>query len=144
MRLLLAAAIAAFAVVGGTPHVVARTAGGDQVAELRLPASGRFALDYLHSYYRRPARETFRATDDGAFELVAVSSPSPAVIDYYELAGERRLRDGVWTLRPARPARFEALALAATATGRRTLVAGGRRAPLYGAGDVHVRVTVER
>ena len=142
MKLLLAAALGAMALAGGTPHVVARTADGDVVADLRLPASGAFALDYRHSYYRQPARETFRATGDG-FELVAISSPSQAVLDYYEIDGARERRGGVWTVRPVRPARFETMALAATAVGRRTLVAGGDRAPLYG-GDVHVRLAVER
>ena len=143
MKLLLAAAVGALALTGGSPHVVARTSGGDVVADLRLPASGAFALEYRHSYYRRPARETFRATA-GGFELVAISSPSEAVLDYYEIEGERERRGGRWTLRPARPAQFETMALAATATGRRTLVAGGRRVPLYGAGDVHLRLEVER
>jgi hypothetical protein len=143
MKLLLVAAVATFALVGGSPHVVARTAGGDEVADLRLPPSGTFALEYLHSYYRQPARETFRVRDDGAFELVAVSSPSQAVLDYYEIEGARRSRDGVWTLRPDRPARFDGMALAASTVGRRTLVAGTNRAPLYG-GDVHLRIEVER
>ena len=143
MKVLLAMALGALAVTGGSPHVVARTAGGDAVAELRLPPSGQFALEYRHSYYRQPARETFRASGDG-FQLVAVSSPSEAVLDYYEIEGTRSRRDGVWTLRPARPARFDELALAATAVGRRTLVAGDRRVPLYGGDDVHVRLGVER
>jgi Domain of unknown function (DUF1850) len=143
MKLLLALAIGALAVSGGSPHVVARTAGDDVVAELRLPASGEFALEYRHSYYRQPARETFRATGDG-FELVAISSPSEAVLDYYEIEGTRSRRGGVWTLRPARSARFEEMALAATGVGRRTLVAGDRRAPLYESGDVHLRLGVER
>jgi hypothetical protein len=142
MRLLLAAVVGAMAVTGGTPHVVARTADGDVLADLRLPASEAFALEYRHSYYRRPARETFRATDDG-FELVAISSPSEAVLDYYEIEGARERRGGRWTLRPARPARFDRMALAATETGRRTLVAGERRVPLYG-GDVHLWLEVER
>lgn len=142
MRLLLAAAVAAFALVGGPPHVVARTADGDEVAELRVPPSGTFALEYLHSYYRRPARETFKLRDDGSFELVAISSPSEAVLDYYEIDGARRSSGGVWTLRPSRPARFDGMALAATATGRRTLVAGDDRAPLFG-GDVHLWIEVE-
>jgi len=143
MKLLLAAAIGALALSGGSPHIVARTGDGERVAELRLPASGTFALDYRHSYYRRPARETFRAAPDGSFELIAVSSPSEAVLDYYEIEGARARRGGEWTLRPARPARFETLPLAATEVGRRTLVAGGRRAPLYG-GEVHLTLAVER
>jgi Domain of unknown function (DUF1850) len=140
VRLLLAAAVAAMALSGGQPHVVARTADGAKVAELRVAST--FALEYRHSYYRRPARETFRVLPDGAFELIAVSSPSAAVLDCYEIEGARARRGGWWTLRPARPARFDELALAATAVGRRTLVAGARRAPLYG-GPVHLRIAVE-
>jgi hypothetical protein len=130
------------AMTGGSPHVVASDAEG-VVADLRLPASGTFALEYRHSYYRVPARETFRAADDG-FELVAISSRSEAVLDYYEIEGSRSRRGGLWTLRAARPARFERMALAATDTGRRTLVAGERRAPLYGGDDVHLWLEVER
>ena len=142
MKLLLAAALGALALSGGSPHIVARDRAGAAVADLRLPASGTFALDYRHSYYRRPARETFRVTGDG-FELIAVSSPSEAVLDYYEIEGTRERRGGVWTLRPERRARFERMALAATTVGRRTLVAGDRRVPLYG-GDVRLRLGVER
>jgi hypothetical protein len=142
VKLLLIAALGAMAVTGGSPHVVARDGDG-VVADLRLPGSGAFALEYRHSYYRVPARETFRATDDG-FELVGISSPSEAVLDYYEIEGSRSRRGGEWTLRPARPARFERMALAATDTGRRTLVAGDRRVPLYGGDDVHLRLEVER
>ena len=140
MKLLLAAALSSLAVVGGPPHVVARAADGAQVAA--LPVAGTFALEYRHSYYREPARETFRVREDGDFELAAISSPSEAVLDYYEIEGERSRRDGWWTLRPAHPARFGEMALAATAVGRRTLVSGTRRAPLYG-GDVHLRIAVE-
>jgi Domain of unknown function (DUF1850) len=142
VKLLLAAALGAMAMTGGSPQVVARGADG-VVADLRVPASGTFALEYRHSYYRVPARETFRVTDDG-FELVAISSRSEAVLDYYEIEGARSRQAGVWTLRPARPAQFEQMALAATQTGRRTLVAADRRVPLYGGDDVHLRLEVER
>jgi hypothetical protein len=140
VKVLLAAALGAMAVVGGPPHVVARTADGERVAELRV--TDTFALEYVHSYYREPARETFRVRDDGGFELVAIGSPSEAVLDYYEIEGTRARRNGWWTLRPARPARFDEMALAATDVGRRTLVVGDRRAPLYG-GPVHLRIAVE-
>jgi hypothetical protein len=143
VKLLLIAALGAMAMTGGSPHVVARASDGDVVAELRLPSSGTFALEYRHSYYRVPARETFHVTGDG-FELVTISSPSEAVLDYYEIEGDRSRRGGQWALRPARPARFERMALAVTATGRRTLVAGDRRVPLFGGDDVHLRLAVER
>jgi Domain of unknown function (DUF1850) len=142
VKLLLAAALAALAVSGGgSPQVVARTADGETVAS--LPVGRGFALEYVHSYYRRPARETFRVVE-GGFELVAIASPSEAVLDYYEIEGSRARRGGWWTLRPARAPRFGTLALAATRVGRRTLVADGRRAPLYGGGDVHLRIGVEQ
>ena len=144
MKLLLTVALGALALSGGPPQVVARTTAGETVAQLTLPASRTFALEYRHSYYRRPARETFRARADGAFELVAISSPSEAVLDYYEIEGVRERRNGRWTLRPAHPARFDSMALAATRVGRRTLVAGGVKVPLYAAGDVHLRLVVER
>jgi hypothetical protein len=66
------------------------------------------------------------------------------VLDYYEIEGTRTRRAGWWTLKPARPARFEAMALAGTVTGRRTLVVGHERFPLYSAGGArHLRITVE-
>jgi hypothetical protein len=141
MRALLGIALAALPLAGGPPAVVARS-GSDEVARVALPPSRTFALEYRHSYYRQPARETFRAAPDGSFALVAVSSPSEAVLDYYEIEGQRERRGGVWTLHPAHPARFDDMALAATRVGRRTLVAGPRRVPLYG-GAVHLRLSVE-
>jgi hypothetical protein len=141
MKLLLGIVLAALPLAGGSPAVVAR-AGGDEIARVALPPSRTFALEYRHSYYRQPARETFRAAPDGSFKLIAVSSPSEAVLDYYEIEGRRERRGGVWTLHPARPARFDGMALAATDVGRRTLVAGSRRVPLYG-GPVHLRLSVE-
>ena len=129
---------------GQTPRVVAREHGGGAVADLRLPASGAFALAYRHSYYRKPAVERFRADADGSFRLVEIASPSQAVLDYYEAEGSRSRRGGWWTLRLARPARFGTMALAATAVGRRTLVAGAERVPLYGdAGARHLTIAVE-
>ncbi len=67
------------------------------------------------------------------------------MLDYYEIEGSRARRDGRWTLRPDARAQFrDGMALAATETGRRTLVAGARRVPLYGGSDVHLRLAVER
>ena len=126
---------------GGERTVVVRDDDGDVLVQARLPESGRFALEYRHSYYRVPAREEFRAGDSG-FRMVGVGSSSEAVLDYYELAGAKRL--GPWaTLAPAHPQRFDRLPLIATAKGRRTLAVGDRRYPLYGAAPRHLTIAVE-
>jgi hypothetical protein len=119
------------------PRVVVRDRDGDVVAAAALPADGRFALAFRHSVYRAPAEERFRALD-GGFVLERIASPSRRVLEYYELEG-RFTRDA---LIPAHPARFTTMALAATARGRRTLVVGGERIPLYRHG-VHLRIAVE-
>ena len=62
----------------GERTVVVRDDGGRVLVEARLPESGRFALEYRHSYYRVPARERFEARGDG-FRMVGVESPSEAV-----------------------------------------------------------------
>ena len=126
---LVLAAGAAAVQAGGPPRVVATDRDGRTVAE--LAADRGFALAYRHSYYRRPAVERFRVGDDNSFRLVEISSPSQAVLDYYEVEGRRSRRGGWWTLTLARPARFERMPLVATAVGRRTLVAEGRRVPLF-------------
>jgi hypothetical protein len=126
---------------GGGRSVVVHDEDGKVIAEARLPDSGRFALEYRHSYYKVAARETFSADDDG-FGLVEVASPSEAVLDYYELAGSKR-RDGWMRLVPDRPQHFERLPLIATPVGRRTLEVGGERYPLYGAAPRHVTIEVE-
>jgi hypothetical protein len=126
----------------GDPRVVVRDRGGATVARVGLPADGRFALAYRHSYYGAPAEERFVRDGDG-FRLEAVASPRAAVLDYYALEGARR-HEGRWkSLRPRRPARYRRLSLIATEVGRRTLVAGGRRVPLYAAEPRHLTIAVE-
>ena len=110
--------------------VVVADERGREVASVPLPPSGRFALQYRHSVYRAEVTETFAATDSG-FRLVAVASPSEAVLDYYELEG-RRVADQGGRLEPAATPRLASLPLVATEVGRRTLVVGDRRLPLFG------------
>ncbi len=144
--LLAAAALGVTGAAGaeGGPRVVALDRSGAEVAAAPLPADGRFALAYRHSVLHAPAEERFRSVGDGAFVLEAITSPSAGVLDYYEIEGRRTRSRGVWTLRVARPARFEGLALAATRVGRRTLVAGARRVPLFphDRPAAHLRVAV--
>jgi hypothetical protein len=121
-------------------------ADGRPVAARVLPAPGRFELRYRHSYYRAEAAESFVAGPDGGFRLVAVGSPSQAVLDYYGLAG-RTHREGGWLrLELRQPQRFEQLPLVATGLGRRTLVVGGQAVPLAppGGEPAHLMIAVER
>lgn len=125
----------------GGRSVVVRDEDGVVLAEARLPASGRFAIEYRHSYYGVPAREEFTA-DDSGFRMVEIASPNEGVLDYYELAGTKR-RNGWMRLTPARPRHFERLPLIATPVGRRTLEVGGRRYALYDGAPRHVTVEVK-
>jgi hypothetical protein len=120
---------------------VVRDGEGRTLVKAELPADGRFALEYRHSIYRVPAREEFRASG-GGFRMVAVESPSEAVLDYYAVAGAKT--PGRWmALALAEPRRFDRLPLIATATGRRTLEVAGRRYPLYAKAPRHLTIEVE-
>jgi hypothetical protein len=141
-----AAALLALAAVGPSGDeeraVVVRDEAGEEVVRAELPPSERFTLAYRHSYYGAPAHERFEAEGKG-FRLRSLASPSAAVLDYYALPG-RRTRSGRWVrLTPREQRRYERLPLIATAEGRRTLLVGGRRFPLYGSAARHLTITVE-
>ena len=146
--LALPAALLVGAVAGqeGGASVVVREQGGRVVREARLPDSGRFDLEYVHSRYGAPARERFVAEDGGeGFRMISVESPHEGVLDYYALDGVKRRRPGGLALEARRPRRYDDLALIATSTGRRTLRVGDRRYPLWeeGGRPAHLRVSVE-
>jgi hypothetical protein len=127
-------------------HVVARDRAERAVADLRLPADGRFALAYRHSREEAPAEERYVADRGGnGFRLVAIASPDAGVLDYYELEGRRTRAHGLSVLELARSVRFATgMDLAASALGRRTLVVGSRRVPLHPRREaVHLRIRVE-
>jgi Domain of unknown function (DUF1850) len=128
---------------GSGQTLVVRDAQGETVVRRELPENGAFALAYRHSYYGAPARELFRAVD-GELRLEALASPRAAVLDYYALAGGRSRARRWLRLVPAERRRYERLPLIATATGRRTLMVGGERIPLYGGdGARHLTITAE-
>lgn len=125
--------------------MVVRDSDGGVISRSPLPGSGDFQIEYVHSYYNAPATEHFIAGEDGNFELVGVSSPSEAVLDYYELQGRKEAEGELLRLVPDEPQEFEALPLIGTQRGRRTLVVSGERFPLYSKGDArHIVVEVER
>lgn len=115
--------------------IVVSGAEGETFLRSPLPRSGEFRIKYLHSYYREPAVETFEAGPGPSFRLQAVSSPSEAVLDYYEIQGTKTTEPGAgsrWLrLVPREPQRFEALPLIASAKGRKTLVLPDREVPLF-------------
>jgi hypothetical protein len=129
---------------GGDPAVVVADEHGRQLASVPLPEAGRFALSYRHSVDPAEVTETF-AVAGGGFRLVAIASPSEAVLDYYELDG-RRVADHGWRLEPAASPRLESLPLVATEVGRRTLVVGNRQVPLFtpGEGPAHLVLSIHR
>jgi hypothetical protein len=105
--------------------------GERTLARYQLPGSGDFEVQYVHSYYEAPASEHFVAEKDSSFELVEVSSPSEAVLDYYELEGRKEAEEGLLRLVPDEPQRFEELSVIGTEKGRRTLIVSDERFPLY-------------
>jgi len=126
---------------GADPAVVVADERGRELASVPLPEDHRFALTYRHSVYQAEVTETFAVTG-GGFRLVAVASPSEAVLDYYELEG-RRGRDGGWRrLEPDASPRLHALPLLATEVGRRTLVVEDRRLPLFEPGGAPARLVL--
>jgi hypothetical protein len=143
--LLLAAAVAAAARPGGGPAVVVTDDRGRQVAVAPLPEGGRFALQYRHSVYRAEVTETFAAGGDG-FRLVTVASSSEAAVDYYELEGRQAAAGPLWRLEPSASPLLDSLPLVGTEVGRRTLVVGDRRIPLFepGGAAAHLVLSVRR
>ena len=131
----------AFAVDWGE-SVVVRDAGGRAVSRSPLPGSGEFSVEYVHSYYKVPAAEHFVAGEDEGFELVGVSSPSEAVLDYYRLGGSKTTDGERMRLVPEERKRFEELALIGTETGQRTLTLHDRRVPLFAESGVPVHLTL--
>jgi hypothetical protein len=149
MALLIAGVAAPLAVAAtalpeeGVRAVVVRDRSGEELLTAELPPSDSFALAYRHSHYDAPARELFAAGADGHFRLRAIESPRAAVLDYYAVAGERT-RSGRWLrLAPTERRRYEQLSLIATRVGRRSLLVGGVRHPLYGGEARHLTITVE-
>jgi hypothetical protein len=126
---------------GGQAVVVGH--GDRAVAQIALPADGRFALTYRHSVYEVTATERFVAEQDGRLRLVGVSSPSEAVLDYYGVEGTRRRDAQGWHLELADAPRFDELPLIATEIGERTLAVGDREVRLSSLGT-HLSIAATR
>lgn len=114
------------------------------VVRVALPDSGRFGVEYVHSYYEVLATEHFVTEEDGSFRLVEISSSSEAVLDYYELEGRKEIKEDFFSLAPEEHQSFDALPLIGTEKGRRTLVVSDEQFPLYEeSAPRHVTIRVE-
>ncbi len=139
----LLAALVAYASDWGM-SVLVRDSEGRTTSRYPLPVSGEFEIEYVHSYYRAPAIEHFVAEEEGGFRLVGISSPSEAVLDYYELEGHKEPGGDLLRLVPDEPQRLDTLPLIGTEKGRKTIVLPGRRVPLYQEdGPAHLALRVE-
>lgn len=128
------------AACANTQEVVVTSEEGRVAVALPLGPDRRFALTYRHSVYGVEAAEWFVADCDGRLRMVAVSSPSEAVLDYYAIEGRRDRHGGGWRLRPHQPAAHDELPLMATAHGQRTLLANDHRVPLWDASGESLRL----
>jgi hypothetical protein len=133
-------------------ELTVRDGSGDVLLRAPLPAS-RFALRYRNSVYGSVAEERFAIASDGRLVLVELAADEAAVLEeYYAVtrgpmaapAGDPR----AWRASPATPPTLDALSLAATKHGRRTLVLAGQPSvalwQLVGDGPPGVTLTVDQ
>lgn len=113
-------------------ELIGRAADGRIVVQVALPRDG-FTLEYRNSVYRSPAAEHFAVTDAGRLALVELTAVDPAVLqEYYGVTDRLRrvatgLHEGWWLGSPAEPLELDALVVAATRHGERTVVVDGSR-----------------
>jgi hypothetical protein len=107
--------------------IVIRGQAGDVLASVPLNGE-RFAVSYRNSIYGALAEERYVVLPDGRYRLVEVAADRQAVLEeYYAVPGSPRRaaesdrREWVAPPDPARPVIFEALSIAATDLGERTL-----------------------
>jgi hypothetical protein len=107
--------------------IVIRGQGGDVLATAPLNGE-RFAVSYRNSIYGTLAEERYVVLSDGRYRLVEIAADQLAVLEeYYAVPGAPRRaaepdrREWIAPPDPASPAIFEALSLAATDLGERTV-----------------------
>ncbi|WP_105036275.1 hypothetical protein [Cryobacterium aureum] len=112
---------------GAERMIVVTDQGGDVLASLPLNGDS-FSVSYRNSIYQTMAEERYVVAADGTYELVEIAADQLAVIEeYYAVpdaprrapAGDRRAY--VVEPNPLHPAVFEALSIAATDLGERTI-----------------------
>jgi len=133
-------AVAAIAVLAWTtasaeagPALVVRLPDGTRLMSIPLGAHGEFALRYRNSLYGSLAEERFTVGAGERMELVELAADELAVLEeYYAIDEPARHAPGgdsrVWEAEPRQPVSLEALVVAATDLGERTLLVDGQPA----------------
>lgn len=107
--------------------IVVSDRDGDVLASLPLDGDS-FSVSYRNSIYQTMAEERYLVAADGSYQLVEIAADQLAVIEEYyavpaapsrALAGDRRAY--VVQPDPNHPAVFDALSIAATDLGERTI-----------------------
>jgi hypothetical protein len=129
LGLLLLGAAATVAESDG-PALVARRPDGSTLARVELPADGTFALRYRNSLYGSLVDERFVVTADGRMRLTRLGADELAVLEEY-YAIDRPAAPGAavapraWEADPAVGVEEDAILIAATDLGERTLLVDG-------------------
>lgn len=112
--------------------IVIRSQGGDVLASLPLKGES-FAVSYRNSIYGTLAEERYKVLPDGRYRLVEIAADQLAVLEeYYAVPGapqraeEPDRREWVVPPDPTEPVVLEALSIAATDLGERTVHVPGK------------------
>jgi hypothetical protein len=112
--------------------IVIRGHDGDVLASMPLQGE-RFAVSYRNSIYGTMAEERYEILSDGRYRLVEIAADQLAVLEeYYAVPGAPRpaaepdRREWVVPPDPERPTVLDALSIAATDLGERTVHVHGK------------------
>ena len=112
------------------PALLVRGPDGAILARVELPANGGFALRYRNSLYGSLVEERFVVTDDGRMRLTRLAADELAVLEEY-YAIDRPAQRGpaagtrAWEGEPALAVEEDAILIAASDIGERTLLVDG-------------------
>ena len=121
---------AAATVAGSGPALVVRAPDGSTLARVELPADGSFALRYRNSLYGSLVEERFVVAADGRMRLTRLAADELAVLEEYyaiDRPAERGPAAGTraWEGEPALAFEEDAILIAASDIGERTLLVDG-------------------
>lgn len=112
------------------PALVVRGTDGSTLARVELPADGSFALRYRNSLYGSLVEERFVTTSDGRMRLTGLGADELGVLEeYYAIdapaAPGAAAAARAWEAVPALDVEEDAILIAATDLGERTLLVDG-------------------